>query len=1209
MSVPSSSLWTNYGRATDQVERSSALMMAGEEQHVLSFWPAVSANDKASDRIVGERNWIIDSGCTGVFPASTAGFLNPVAFDERNGMLIHCANGGKMRTNGGADFITKFGSLQVQQSAQMPAGLNLLGVPAICDRDDMDVAVVLTKHGGGIVSYDSVLAAALQHESCIPIERDGRLYKINHQQLLPEDAASLAAVSPSEPSDPFAVFEACYVSEDPLFDGSPVLSPLMRAHIMLGHLGFDSLISLIRNKCVTGMISVPEDELNGPHPFCDVCKAAAMLQKSRPSTRHTVSDRGELVYADVLHVGIPSLSGATMVLHLRDAATKFTWVYFLQRKSDVFDKFVEFCQQVLKPQRVVLRHIRTDNGGEFIDGRFAEFCLMNGIKHEFTVPRVHENAGDIESSNRFLMQTTRCLLMSANLRLHYWAEAMNCAVMLRNMTSSRGAPTPWERWYGVKPDVSHLHRFGAFGWARLSPEVIPHKLAPVSLPVRFLGYSHLRRAYRLLNMRTGAIIERDDVALDDFPTISRSERGGDMLSQSFRREMLVHTGNGSDGENFPIIVDSMVPETNLNVETSDLVNGQSVCEPFVQQISGSGDERRYPCRERHVPAKFNDYDLTGNFAAATSFHELENMLFLARMTFDTGWIMRSNEDMKHLIGAYNGGFDAPDARVPLLALSVVDEFKIPVSVDEAIRSPQATEWLAAIEAENQSLIEAQVYDWVELPSDKKAIGSRYIFNIKRGKDGDVERFKARLVGQGFSQVPGVDFDETWAPTVRHSSFRLILAITASLDLNMEKFDFPVAFLNADNDKKIYMKPPKGLDAPRAGLVMLLKKALYGLKQASRLWNRTLNFDLVNRLGFTRLKSDPCVYMRSKGGNVMFLLLHVDDVLLSYSSRAERDVIVQYLTAKYKIKCLGAADFILGIEIERDRVNRTIKLTQRRYTEDILQRFNMTGASSSAVPADPDVRLSGDMSPKTDVERELMAVVPYRAAIGSLIYLAVCTRPDISVAVSDAARFCQNPGVQHWQAVKKILCYLNNSSLDGGIILGGKIDGESNDLIGELVGYSDADHARDLDKRRSTTGYVFLLNGKPISWRSRLQKTTAKSTAEAEYMALDETSAEALWLRGFIIELGFAATLGPDCAVTLYEDNAACIVMAVDPVISEATKHIAVRYFALRDRIEEGLVKVVHCPTSLMVADILTKPLRRSVFELLRVKLWGHGAVS
>ena len=274
--------------------------------------------------------------------------------------------------------------------------------------------------------------------------------------------------------------------------------------------------------------------------------------------------------------------------------------------------------------------------------------------------------------------------------------------------------------------------------------------------------------------------------------------------------------------------------------------------------------------------------------------------------------------------------------------------------------------------------------------------------------------------------------------------------------------------------------------------------------------------------------------------------------------------------------LGEASYFVGWEIERDRSMKTLKITQKRMTKDLVVKYGLEEGKTKATPLSVGIKLSKDEGEMLDTREH-----HYSELVGSLLYLSVCTRPDIAQAVGALARYMSKPTAQHWQAAKGVLRYLAGKA-DNGIVYG------QNERM--LVGYCDADYAGDLDTRRSTTGYVFLLNDGAISWSSRLQATVAVSTAEAEYMAAAQAVKEALWLRKLMMDLG-----KPLETVELHSDNQAALSLLKNPIASARSKHIDVIYHFARERVARKEVKFDYCRTDKMIADIMTMALGEKQF--------------
>ena len=403
-------------------------------------------------------------------------------------------------------------------------------------------------------------------------------------------------------------------------------------------------------------------------------------------------------------------------------------------------------------------------------------------------------------------------------------------------------------------------------------------------------------------------------------------------------------------------------------------------------------------------------------------------------------------------------------------------------------------------------------------------------------------------------------------------------------------DVKKTFLHGDLEEEIYMKQPEGFAVKgKKELVCKLKKSLYGLKQSPRMWYQ--KFDtFIWGLGFTRSKADHCVYFKLIGDRVIYLVLYVDDMLLVGNDKEIIQDLKTQLSSKFDMKDLGAANYILGMEIKRDRAKRKLWLNQRKYVETILQRFNMQDSKPVKVPIPVDVRLSAEQCPKTQEEEEDMSCVPYASAVGSLMYAMVCTRPDIAHAVGVLSRFMSKPRKEHWTAVKRVFRYLRGTS-DHGLCYQGR---PGLDRVLDIHGFVDADWVGDLDQRRSTSGYVFNLFGGVVSWMSKKQSVVALSTTEVEYMAATHASKEAVWLQRLCSSIGLVHE-----AIRIYCDSQSAFFLEKNPTYHSKTKEIDVQYHFVRDMIEDKKVLLVKVDTLKNTTDALAKYVSSENFSWCR----------
>ena len=477
-----------------------------------------------------------------------------------------------------------------------------------------------------------------------------------------------------------------------------------------------------------------------------------------------------------------------------------------------------------------------------------------------------------------------------------------------------------------------------------------------------------------------------------------------------------------------------------------------------------------------------------------------------------------------------------------------------------------------------------MWELVEPPPGRNIVGSKWVFRVKYKSDGTIERFKARLVAKGYSQIPGLDYDETFSPVVRFPSIRALLAYAVENNMLVHQMDVVTAFLNGNLDEDIYMSQPDGYVRPgEEHLVCKLKKSLYGLKQSSRCWNRALS-DYLESLGFAQSSADPCVYVKSSDPMVI-IAVYVDDLPILAKTEADMTNVKNCLASQFKMKDLGEFRYCLGVSAEWSGDRSSLWLHQKQFVQNLIKKHGLQDAKVVSTPLDVSVRLEKDDGVSKPVDAAI-----YQSIVGGLMYASTATRPDISFAVGVLSKFCSKPNMTHLTAAKRVLRYLKGTS----------------DLAlkyvrterSTLLGYSDADWAGDLDDRHSTTGNLFMMAGGAISWMSKKQATVALSTAEAEYVALSAATQEAVWLRRLLTDLEVVQ----DEPTVLMGDNQGSIAMARNPIAHSRTKHIDIRYHYIREALRDGVVDLRFCPSSEMLADLLTKALSKNTFVRLRLSM-------
>jgi histone deacetylase 1/2 len=439
------------------------------------------------------------------------------------------------------------------------------------------------------------------------------------------------------------------------------------------------------------------------------------------------------------------------------------------------------------------------------------------------------------------------------------------------------------------------------------------------------------------------------------------------------------------------------------------------------------------------------------------------------------------------------------------------------------------------------------------------------------------------VAKGFHQRQGFDFTETFSPVVKPVTIRLILTIAITHKWSIQQLDVNNAFLNGILDEEVYMAQPQGFDNGDSSQVCKLNKALYGLKQAPRQWFERLQATLL-QLGFRSSKCDPSLFIFSSQGNTIYLLVYVDDIIITSNNSTLLHSIIKQLNQAFSLKQLGDLDYFLGIEVNH-LSNGSLLLTQSKYIRDLLTKTNMIDSAPVNTPMQSTCKLSKTGSPA------LSDPFMYRSVVGALQY-ATITRPELSYSVNKVCQFMSHPLEAHWTAVKRILRYLKGT-IQHGLLLSPAVPS----CTPTLKAFCDADWASDPDDRRSTSGAAIYFGPNLISWWSKKQPVVARSSTEAEYRSLAHASAELLWLQTLLTELKVSFT-----SPLILCDNLSAVSLAHNPILHSRTKHMEIDLFFVREKVISKQLRVVHVPGTDQWADALTKPLSSSKFLELRPKL-------
>lgn len=892
-------------------------------------------------------------------------------------------------------------------------------------------------------------------------------------------------------------------------------------HRRFGHLNSADLQKM-KNGAVDGL-NCPENIDIGMYN-CETCCEGKQHRLPFPKEGKRAENVLDIIHCDVCGpMENKSLGGSRYFLTFQDDHSRYVFVYFLKTKDEVVECFRNFKNLVENQQERKIKILRSDNGGEFVNEQMESILKKNGIIHQRTNAYTPQQNGVSERLNRTIVERAKCLLFDANLEKCLWAEAVHTAVYLRNrsLASQLNNKTPFEIWYKQKPNVSHLRIFGSTVMVHI-PKEKRLKWDKKAEKKILVGYSENVKGYRVYDFKNHSVsVSRDVIILEDVKNNIRSK--SDDKETEVSKEVVVSVGESqklsaeqNDTAETPDNEHEIADSSSDSDETADSMEFDSNDDSYVPETEVDQNQENQPRRSQREPKpkQMGDY-------------------------------------------------------VTYLCAASADD---PVTVPEAMSRPDAEKWKRAMAEEISSFEENCAWELVS-PSEvshNSLVECKWVFKKKVDSENHV-RYRARLVAKGFTQKFGIDFHETFSPVVRHSTLRMLIALSVNLELEITHLDVTTAFLNGKLHEQVFMRQPEGFIVPgQENKVLKLHKAVYGLKQSSRVWYQRVEVVLSN-LGYQKSKYEPCLFKkRNQKGGLTIIALYVDDFFIFSDDKEETKILKDKLSSEFRIKDLGQAKQCLGTRISIEKDSHIITLDQEQYINSLLHRFKMFECKAVATPMEPGLQLS--KNPNS------VFSVPYQELVGSLMYLSVMTRPDISYAVSYLSQFNNCYDETHWKAAKRILRYLQGTKT---FCLKFK-----KSQVFELVGYIDADWASNSVDRKSYTGFCFTLSGSVISWGSSKQKTVALSSTEAEYMGLAEGSKEAIYLRNLLIEIT-DIKIG---SVKLFNDNQGAQKLATNPVFHKRSKHIDVRHHFVRDVVANKVITLKYLNTVDMPADIFTKSL-------------------
>lgn len=921
-------------------------------------------------------------------------------------------------------------------------------------------------------------------------------------------------------------------------------------HNRLGHVHQDAMFRIA---------PIVETGAKKMEDVCDSCIRGKMRRTSFPKKGESETKRVlEKIHSDVAGPIKPqSLGGSKFFVSFIDDYSNFITVLTMKKKSEVFHLFKNYQKKVELQLNVEIVEFQSDNGGEYVSIEFSKHLESCGITHKTTVAGTPSQNGKAERLNQTLLNSVRCMLIKSACPKIFWAEALDTASYLRNFcpSVSIGNKIPFEIWNDrplALKDLKHLRVFGCQAWAAI---LNSGKLEERAEECVMLGYPKGQKGYKLWSLKRKRVIVSRDVHFQErkFPFKDKKK------NETKKKNVWVdyeEDANSSEEEGQYNFYGNIRNEESSEEENEEEEDNEEEEENEVEEVETESDTS--------VQEDFED-------------------------------IPENDEDQREEGGENNGGprrstrekKEKIPCQLSCCKLAKVlgdEEVEIPQTVQQALNSPHANQWKDAMNEEFEVLLEKETWELVKRRSNMNVIGCKWVFAIKRDHRGKVIKFKARLVAQGFRQIAGVDFGETYSPVMKRRCLRILVAIAVENDWEIHQVDVVAAYLNSPIDTPVYMNQPEMYEEDnKETFICKLNKSLYGLKQSGRNWNGFLHEILV-KIGLIQCETDPCVYFQQD----IIVGIHVDDMLV-IGTCVQIKKLKAMISEEIKIKDLGPASMILSVKITRS-TDGGVKIDQNLYIKKVLEELDGEKLYTHPAPLPTKVGIREEQNEENKFDDG-----KYRQGIGCILYAAGGSRPDIAYAVSKMSQYCERPTKEDWKKIEHILGYLKKTKEYG-------IHYSKSESPIEV--YVDADYAGDTVDAVSVSGYVIKMANGAISWRSKKQSLpknskkpfqegeeepiVATSTTHAEYYALYEVTIEVEWLIQLLTELGQEKFVKKP--IKIHVDNMGAIKLALKKDNSERTKNINVKYHYIRQLVKTNTIELAYVKSCKNQADIMTKAL-------------------
>ena len=980
-------------------------------------------------------------------------------------------------------------------------------------------------------------------------------------------------------------------------------------HERLGHLGWSQLRRIFSHDMVRGASVSDLGSASDKHE-CFTCLEGKMTELPFPTSESKVSKPFERIHMDLMGpMERQSITGHhRYVMVLVDEYTRYGWVYFLGAKSEASKRIVEFFSYVERQYLTKIQQIRSDRGGEFLSNDLSEWLAEQGVVHQLSIAQTPQQNGIAERYNRTLTDRGRSMLISSGLSLSYWEYCLRYACWVTNRVPTSSLPNggiPYEVLHGKKPNLAMARRFGCLAHVWV-PKDQRSKFGKRSVWGVFLGVSIESKGWIFHLLDSGVtghlsrnVVFHEQETIMDYRARMRQPKES-RITDPFPPYLFLYqstvpssvTGN-SPGESGSSVDGGVGAIPTSDSDTVPDASGDVSVDVFADVLP-SLDERDASHEDialTHDDVLVEPVDVSGDLPSRlVSFADEVGLPLtvdepMSGYSRDTVSTVRRSERARRpplLLEPTRSGHSHSYKRGYALTALPVQRWKVPTSLAEARSSDVADSWEEAMHAEKSRLDEMCCWELVDCPPGANVLGSKWVYALKLKPDQTIDRYKARLVVQGFGQKQDIDYDDTFASTAGKCTIRMFLALVCQLGLHCTQLDVTTAFLYGFVDKDIYMRQPPGF-GDGTGRVCRLVRSLYGLKQAPRIWQEKLRSALL-LMGFKSSDMDPNLYFLVRDGHTLFLLDYVDDMLVASKDLKLVDWVKNQLINDFKITDMGEVQKYVGFEVCRDKENGKMWLHQATFIKEMVEKYNLFNGHipDSPLPStfvlhekwelegeEPPLGAPDD-PPLTETEQ-----LRLRKLVGSLNFVAHTTRLDVAFAVNQLSRSQHKPRKRHLAAAERVVRYLVGTSEWG-------LHFDANKGT-TLQCYVDANYHHNTEKK-SMTGFLLLLGGGPIHWTSKKQEKITTSSCDAECHAIQTAVQYVEACRDQLEEFG-CLQMHP---TVVFNDNTAAVRLCVDAVAHKRSVQMTKAMAFVRERYAMGVINPQHVGTVVMAADFLTK---------------------